>query len=124
MEDLINFSKKNKIEKILQGIIEFIEAYREFKFIQLTEFMDTLKEISEMIKSNGLDAVILDEAVAKNYVKNNKTLEMVNDEALLVEENLIIANKNSKDLIKEVNKAVDEFVKSKKYTELKSKWGC
>jgi polar amino acid transport system substrate-binding protein len=71
-----------------------------------------------------LDAVILDEAVAKNYVKNNKTLEMVNDEALLVEENLIIANKNSKDLIKEVNKAVDEFVKSKKYTELKSKWGC
>ena len=82
------------------------------------------KVLVEMIKSNGLDAVILDEAVAKNYVKNNKTLEMVNDEALLVEENLIIANKNSKDLIKEVNKAVDEFVKSKKYTELKSKWGC
>ena len=54
LEDLINFSKKNKIEKILQGIIEFIEAYREFKFIQLTEFMDTLKEISEMIKSNGV----------------------------------------------------------------------
>lgn len=46
------------------------------------------------------------------------------DEALLEEENLIIANKDSQELMDDVNKALDEFIKSDKYTELKEKWGA
>ena len=46
------------------------------------------------------------------------------DATLLEEENLIIANKGSEDLIKDINKALAEFIKSDKYQELKTKWGA
>ena len=46
------------------------------------------------------------------------------DATLLEEENLIIATKGSEDLIKDINKALAEFIKSDKYQELKTKWGA
>lgn len=81
-----------------------------------------VKVLIETLNSGGIDAVILDEAVAKNYVAQGgyKMLE----ETLLEEENLIIANKGSEDLIKDINKALEQFVKSDKYQELKTKWGA
>ena len=54
LEDLINFSKKDIIKKILQGIIELIEAFKDISEIQLTEFMDNLKRINEILKSSGV----------------------------------------------------------------------
>ncbi|MEI3293253.1 MAG: transporter substrate-binding domain-containing protein [Thomasclavelia ramosa] len=65
---------------------------------------------------------MLDYAVAKNY-DSQDAYRMI-DEALLEEENLIIANKDSQELMDDVNKALDEFIKSDKYTELKEKWGA
>lgn len=81
-----------------------------------------VKVLIETLNSGGIDAVILDNAVAKNYVAQGgyKMLE----ESLLEEENLIIAHKGNEELIKDVNKALKEFVKSDKYKELKAKWGA
>ena len=61
-------------------------------------------------------------AVAENYAKN-AGLKMI-DEPLMKEENMVITKKGNDKLMKDVNKAVDEFVKSDKYNELKTKWGC
>lgn len=81
-----------------------------------------VKVLVETLISGGIDAVILDEAVAKNYAKDSK-YRMI-DEALLEEENLILAKKGNEDLMNDVNKALKEFIKSDKYTELKEKWGA
>ena len=81
-----------------------------------------VKVLIETLNSGGIDAIILDEAVAKNYVEQGGYKML--DETLLEEENLIIANKGSEDLIKDINKALAEFIKSDKYQELKTKWGA
>lgn len=81
-----------------------------------------VKVLVETLNSGGIDAVILDEAVAKNYAKDSK-YRMIN-ESLLEEENLILAKKGNEDLMKDINKALKEFLKSDKYTELKEKWGA
>lgn len=81
-----------------------------------------VKVLVETLSSGGIDAVILDEAVAKNYAKNSKY--RVLDESLLEEENMILAKKGNEDLIEDINKALKEFVNSDKYTELKEKWGA
>lgn len=80
------------------------------------------KVLVETLRTGGLDAVILDYPVAKNYVEE-AGYKML-DEALLEEENLIITNKDNKKLMEEINKALEEFVGSQKYQELKTKWGA
>lgn len=81
-----------------------------------------VKVIVETLRTGGVDAVILDYAVAKNYAKQD-AYTMI-DESLLEEENLIITNKDNAKLMNDVNKALDEFVGSEKYNELKTKWGA
>ena len=54
LNDLNNFSKKDKIKNILQGISELIESYKDLSGIQLTEFTNNLKSIIEAIKSKGV----------------------------------------------------------------------
>lgn len=81
-----------------------------------------VKVLIETLSSGGIDAVILDEAVAKNYAKDSKYRML--DQSLLEEENKIIAKKGNEDLMKDVNKAIKEFVASDKYNELKEKWGA
>ncbi|MEG0453648.1 MAG: transporter substrate-binding domain-containing protein [Coprobacillus sp.] len=81
-----------------------------------------VKVLVETLKTGGVDAVILDYAVAKNY-QESAGYKMI-DETLLEEENLIIAKEGNKELIEAVNKALDEFVGSTKYNELKTKWGA
>lgn len=93
----------------------------DIKDAKVTTVTD-VKVLVETLKSGGVDAVILDYAVAKNY-DSQDAYRMI-DEALLEEENLIIANKDNQELMDDVNKALDEFIKSDKYTELKEKWGA
>lgn len=93
----------------------------DIKDAKVTTVTD-VKVLVETLKSGGVDAVILDYAVAKNY-DSQDAYRMI-DEALLEEENLIIANKDSQELMDDVNKALDEFIKSDKYTELKEKCGA
>lgn len=81
-----------------------------------------VKVLIETLNSGGIDAIILDEAVAKNYVKEAGYRML--DETLLEEENLILTNKNNEALIKDINEALKIFIKSDKYQELKTKWGA
>ena len=81
-----------------------------------------VKVLVEALKSGGVDAVILDYAVAKNYDVQD-AYKMI-DESLLEEKNMIIAKKSNDKLMEDVNKAIKEFVNSQKYTELKEKWGA
>lgn len=96
------------------------KAAKEIKDAKITAVAD-VKVLIETLKTGGLDAVVIDYAVAKNYQKN-AGLKMI-DESLLDEENLIITSKGNDTLMEELNKAIEKFVKSDKYVELKEKWG-
>lgn len=96
-------------------------AAKEIKGATVKPVKD-VKILIETLNSGGIDAVILDEAVAKNYVKE-AGFKMLN-ESLLEEENLILARKGNTDLINDINKALETFIKSDKYQELKDKWGA
>ena len=78
LEDLINFSQKDKIKNILQGIIELIEAFNELYAIKMTEFMNNLKQINETIKSNGVSGEDIKKAkdllLQYKYDINKKTV--------------------------------------------------
>ncbi len=73
------------------------------------------------LKSGSLDAVVSDLVVGNNYIKemNLKRLE----EPIATEEMKMIFRHNLKFLDKEFNKAIDEYVASSKYAQLKEKWG-
>lgn len=98
-----------------------VDAAKSIKGAEVTSVKDA-KVLVETLKSGGLDAVVLDGAVAENYAKN-ADLKMI-DEPIIKEENLILTKKGNTKLMKPLNKAIDEFTKSKKYNELKTKWGC
>lgn len=94
---------------------------KEIKGAEVKAVTD-VKVLVETLRTGGIDAVIIDYAVAKNY-QDNSGFVMI-DEPLLEEENLIIAKKGNTELINAVNKALEEFVGSTKYNELKTKWGA
>lgn len=98
-----------------------VDAAKSIKNAKVTSVKDA-KVLVETLKSGGLDSVVIDGAVAQNYAKS-ADLKMIN-EPIIKEENLILTKKGNKKLMKDVNKAIDQFVKSKKYNELKTKWGC
>ena len=83
---------------------------------------DEPQELAFWMKDTAipLDIVFIDEDGEVISVQQGQPY----DETLLEEENLIIANKGSEDLIKDINKALAEFIKSDKYQELKTKWGA
>ena len=75
----------------------------------------------ESLKSNALDAVVVDIPVAKGYVENAGFVML--DEVLIDESTSIIAAKGNDELIAKVNEAVKAFKASDAYNELKEKWG-
>lgn len=80
-----------------------------------------VKVLMETLKSHGLDAVVLDTAVANNYAEGGEY--KVVGEHLMEEENYIIAAKDNKELLDQVNEAIKAFKESDDYTKLKEKWG-
>lgn len=97
------------------------EVANDIKDAKVTAVKD-VKVLIETLNSGGIDAVIVDVAVAKNYVKEAGYRML--EETLKEEENLIITNKNNQELIDHINEALAEFTKSDKYQELKTKWGA
>ncbi|MDD8048872.1 MAG: transporter substrate-binding domain-containing protein [Thomasclavelia sp.] len=97
-----------------------VDAAKDIEGAEVTTMAD-VKVLAETLKSGGLDAVVIDSAVAKNYAKNAdfKVLET----PLVEEENYVITKQGNKDLMKKVDKAIKEFTQSKKYQTLKTKWG-
>jgi len=58
INDLMNFSIRDKISMLLRGIIYFIEAFNKINKIEITDFMKNLKKIYETVIS---DKVTLEE---------------------------------------------------------------
>lgn len=73
------------------------------------------------LQANKVDAVILDEQPAKEYVEKNKGLEYFNIEAGK-EEYSIAVNKKNEELAKNINKALNELKEEGKYNEIYNKY--
>ncbi|WP_276933505.1 transporter substrate-binding domain-containing protein [Dubosiella newyorkensis] len=82
--------------------------------------MQDVKVLMESLKAKGLDAVVIDQAVADNYAANGDY--KVLDEKLLDEENIIYTTEKHKDLLDDINKAIEAFKASDDYQTLVKKW--
>ncbi|MGB4984706.1 MAG: transporter substrate-binding domain-containing protein [Erysipelotrichaceae bacterium] len=75
----------------------------------------------EALKTNNIEAVVCDIAVANKYVGDNN-FEILKES--LVSDNLgIIINTKKKVLLEEINKAIAQFKASSAYEQLRTKWG-
>lgn len=80
-----------------------------------------VQEIFSALTSKQYDAVVVDLAVAQNYVKEQGFVML--EESLLDEQNYIIAKKGNQEMIDLVNKALDQFLASDDYKTLCEKYG-
>lgn len=74
----------------------------------------------ENLKADGLDAVVMDVAVAKNYEKTGDF--KVVGEDLLEEQNIIYSTKDHQELMDQINEAIKAFRSSDEYQTLVDKW--
>ena len=115
LNDLINFSNKDKVSKLLNGIIYFIESYNKINKLQITEFMQSFK--------SAYNTIILDEVSGEEIKKgidllkkydydiNNETSINKFYELLLGKEEAILFIKQIKDSnldIRNLNEFIDE----------------
>jgi polar amino acid transport system substrate-binding protein len=83
--------------------------------------MQDMGILVETLRSGGIDALILDEPVAKNYAASGTFTVL--DGALLDEETHIIAAEDNTELMDAVNKALKAFLESDDCAALKEKYG-
>lgn len=74
----------------------------------------------ETLKSHGMDAVVIDKAVADQYVAAGGF--KIVGENLMDEENIIYSTEDHKELMDEINEAIKAFKESDEYTVLTEKW--
>lgn len=80
-----------------------------------------VQEIFSALTSKQYDAVVVDLAVAQNYVKEQGFIML--EESLLDEQNFIIAKEGNQEMVDLVNKALDKFLASDDYKTLCEKYG-
>lgn len=73
------------------------------------------------LKSGSLDAVVSDLVVGNNYIEEMGFIRLA--EPVAIEEMKMIFRHDLKFLDKEFDKAIEEYVKSQDYKDLKEKWG-
>lgn len=95
------------------------EAVIEIKDIKITNSEYPI--MFTALKSGSLDAVVSDLVVGNNYIKEMDLVRL--KEPIAIEEMKMIFRHNLKYLDKEFNKAIDEYVASEQYEQLKEKWG-
>lgn len=83
--------------------------------------MQDMGILVETLKTGGIDALILDEPVAKNYAASGTFTVL--DGALIDEETHIIAKEGNTELMDAVNKALKAFLESDECKALKEKYG-
>ena len=83
--------------------------------------MQDMGILVETLKTGGLDALILDEPVAKNYAAGGQFTVL--EGALIDEETHIIAKEGNTELMDAVNKALAAFLESDECAALKEKYG-
>lgn len=80
-----------------------------------------VKMMIEAVKADTVDAVVVDQAVAKGYA-DGKTLTIL-ETPLREEENSVIVAKQNEALVEKINEAIASFKASDTYQELKTQWG-
>lgn len=95
------------------------EAANGIEGAEVTAVQD-VKVLMETLKADGLDAVVIDKAVADNYAANGDY--KVLDESLMDEENIIYTTKDHQELLDKVNEAIKAFKASDDYKTLTEKW--
>ena len=123
LNDLINFSIKEKTMKLINGIINFIESYKQISEIQITDFLNNLKQISESIQSNEVSGEEIKKAIdilKKNDYDIKKETSIIKFyELLLGKQESILFIKQIKDSnleIRNLNEFIDESENSQLQT--------
>lgn len=91
----------------------------EIKGAKVQTFSDAAVAVASL-KSGAVDAVVMDEPVAKNYAAQGGFAVL--DEQLLEEENFVIAKKGNTELMDKVNEAINAYNDSDAKTEIVNKW--
>ena len=123
LNDLINFSNKDKVSKLLNGIIYFIEAYDKINKIQQTNFLENFKSTYKAITSNGVSGEEIKNAIdlLKKYDYN------INYETSLIKfYDLLLGNEKAILFIKEIKDSnldirnLNEFIDESENSELQT----
>ncbi len=95
-------------------------AAKDISGAELVSLAD-VNTLFEGLKANQYDAVIVDYAVAQNYA--TKANYKVVDEAILDEENFIIAKEGNTEVLDKVNAAIEEYVQTEEYAKVAEEYG-
>ena len=123
LNDLINFSNKDKISKLIQSIIYFIQSFNKIKKIETTNFLERFEKAFNTINSNGVSGDEIKEAIdlLKKYdydIKKETGLTKFY-ELLLGKEDAIIFIKTIKDRNLEIRN-LNEFIDESETSELQT----
>ena len=123
INDLINFSTKDKLIKLLNGIIYFIDSFNLIRPIQITDFINNLKASFEIVKSDGVNGEEIKKAIdlllKYDYDIKKETSLIKFYELLLGKQEAILFIKKLKDSnleIRNLNEFIDETENSQLQT--------
>jgi polar amino acid transport system substrate-binding protein len=91
------------------------------KIKTVTEFSDNVQALTDL-KSGRLDAVVIDEIVINYYMAKEKEAFKVLDESLSPEEYGIGVKKGNEELLKNLQKALDEMNEDGTAAQISEKW--
>ncbi|WP_318628271.1 amino acid ABC transporter substrate-binding protein [Paenibacillus polymyxa] len=91
------------------------------KLKQVSEFPDNVLALTDL-KTGRLDAVVIDEVVAKYYMSKEQGAYKLLDESLAPEEYGIGVKKGNEELLTQLQSALDELHKNGKAAEISKKW--
>ncbi|KAF6576136.1 MULTISPECIES: amino acid ABC transporter substrate-binding protein [unclassified Paenibacillus] len=91
------------------------------KLKQVSEFPDNVLALTDL-KTGRLDAVVIDEVVAKYYMSKEQGTYKLLDESLAPEEYGIGVKKGNEELLMQLQSALDELHKNGKAAEISKKW--
>lgn len=115
-------------KKTLKGDIGVIKGTVADKLLTGTKDVNIIRAKSETDLINDLnkdttDAVIMDESKALEYLSKNKEKIKILSEKYSDDEFVIIVKKGNTDLIKIVNRAINEIILTGKYDKIMKKYG-
>lgn len=100
----------------LNGAVEFKDSLQE-----VVEFDDNMMALMDLEKG-GVDVVLMDEIVARFYIRNKNKKYQVLDEELAKEDYGIGFRKNDKELMEKIQNTIKEMAADGKLAEISTKW--